>query len=71
MKITAPVQALGEYEIRLMKESDAPGVVNLYRAVYGENYPIREMYDPQYIIQQQDAGLKRTPACMREGRAWF
>jgi len=57
MNVTCPAQILGEYEIRLMKESDAPGVVDLYRAVYGEHYPIREMYDPRYIVQQQKAGL--------------
>ncbi len=57
MKINAPVQAFGDYEIRLMKEEDAPGVVELYRAIYGDHYPIKEMYDPQYIIRQQEEGL--------------
>lgn len=57
MKITLPEQALGEYRVHLMKEQDAEGVVALYRAVYGDHYPIKEMYDPRYIISQQEAGL--------------
>ncbi len=57
MKITLPEQALGEYRVHLMKEQDAEGVVALYRAVYGDHYPIKEMYDPRYIIAQQEAGL--------------
>ncbi len=27
------------------------------RTVYGDHFPIREMYDPKYIVQQQEAGL--------------
>lgn len=57
MKIDAPVQTLGEHEIRLMRESDAPRVVDLYRAIYGDYYPIAEMYDPQHLFRQQEAGL--------------
>jgi hypothetical protein len=57
MKITVSAESFGDYKIRLMKEEDAPGVVNLYRTIYGDHYPIKEMYDPQYIIDQQDAGL--------------
>ena len=57
MKINLPTHELGEYRIRLMQDADAPGVVALYRTVYGDYYPIKEMYDPQYIISQQEAGL--------------
>ena len=57
MKVSVPVQEYGEYKIRLMEDSDAPAVVALYRAVYGDHFPIKEMYDPDYIIRQQEEGL--------------
>ena len=57
MKITFPEKELGDYKVRLMSKQDAEGVVALYRAIYGDNYPIKEMYDPQYIIEQQESVL--------------
>ncbi len=56
MKVNIPTRERGEYRLRLMQDGDAPGVVALYRAIYGDHYPIREMYDPDYIIRQQEAG---------------
>ncbi|MCX7635338.1 MAG: hypothetical protein N2Z74_06290, partial [Syntrophales bacterium] len=52
-----PVLKIGEFTIRLMTKEDAPGVVALYRAIYGEHYPIKEMYDPEFIYNQQEKGL--------------
>jgi hypothetical protein len=43
-------------QIRLMQEADAPKVVELYRAVYGEAYPVQSVYDPSAIIASQQAG---------------
>lgn len=40
-----------------MQDSDAQAVVDLYRTVYGDHFPIKEMYDPRHIVQQQEAGL--------------
>jgi hypothetical protein len=57
MSINIASQEFGEYRIRLMKDSEAPAVVDLYRAVYGDHFPIKEMYDPQFIVKQQEAGL--------------
>jgi hypothetical protein len=57
MKFDVTAVEFGDYKVRLMQDSDAPAVVALYRAVYGDHFPIREMYDPQYMIQQQEAGL--------------
>jgi hypothetical protein len=57
MTISVPAQEFGEYRIRLMKDSEAPAVVDLYRAVYGDHFPIKEMYDPEFIVKQQEAGL--------------
>jgi hypothetical protein len=57
MKIAIPEQEFDEYKVRLMRDADAEAVVALYRSIYGDHYPIKEMYDPQYIIGQQEAGL--------------
>lgn len=40
----------------LFQPSDAAGIVDLYREVYGENYPVKAAYDPQELIRQQEAG---------------
>jgi hypothetical protein len=57
MKVSVPERDYEGYKIRLMREADAPAVVSLYRAVYGDHFPIKEMYDPKVIIQQQEEGL--------------
>lgn len=57
MEIKALTIENGDFVVRLMTDVDAPGVVGLYRAVYGEFYPMKEMYDPEYILQRQEAGL--------------
>ncbi len=44
------------WEIDVFRPADAAGVVALYRAVYGENYPMREVYDPQTLIRQGETG---------------
>ena len=44
------------FEIGLMGPEDSRGVVELYRATYGEAYPIKEMYDPEHLLGQQDRG---------------
>jgi len=43
-------------EVRLMQPEDAPGVVELYKAVYGNEYPIKTVYDPEGIARQQEDG---------------
>jgi len=40
-----------------MRSQDAQGVVNLYREIYGDHYPIREIYDPEFILKQHEKGL--------------
>lgn len=57
MTINAPAKQYGDYKVRLMQDSDAQDIVALYRAIYGEHFPIREMYNPKHIIQQQEEGL--------------
>ncbi|MEN6349558.1 MAG: non-ribosomal peptide synthetase [Syntrophomonas sp.] len=43
-------QAKDDWEIDLFRPEDAPGVVELYQAVYGNNYPVQEVYNPEYLI---------------------
>ncbi|TWI64787.1 hypothetical protein LZ24_03124 [Desulfobotulus alkaliphilus] len=45
-----------DLQIRLMQKDDAPGVVELYRAVYGDHYPVASVYDPEAILAAQEAG---------------
>lgn len=44
------------WEIDFFHPADAAGVVALYRAVYGENYPIKELYDPKVLVRQDETG---------------
>ena len=55
--ITVPDYPFDDFNVRLMQDGDAQGVVSLYKAIYGDDYPIREMYDTAFIIRQQEAGL--------------
>lgn len=43
-------------QIRLMQAEDAKGVVELYREVYGDEYPVKTVYDSQAILQMQEKG---------------
>ncbi len=51
------------FEIRLMQPEDADGTVALYRATYGDAYPIREIYDPQALLRQQETGAMYHVVC--------
>ena len=42
------------WEIDAFRPQDASGVTDLYRAVYGENYPVRTVYDPEALLRQQE-----------------
>ncbi|HWR29025.1 MAG TPA: AMP-binding protein [Negativicutes bacterium] len=44
------------WDIDLFRESDAAGIVKLYRAVYGDNYPVKTVYDSQALIRQEAEG---------------
>ena len=55
-------------QIRLMREDDAPKVVELYRAVYGEAYPVQSVYDPGAIIASQQAGDFYRVLAVREDK---
>ena len=44
------------WELDLFQAADAPGIVELYREVYGDNYPVKAVYDPAEIIRQDVCG---------------
>lgn len=44
------------YSLDFFTPDDAPGVVLLFRAVYGESFPVRTVYDPDELIRQDKAG---------------
>jgi hypothetical protein len=44
------------YEIDFFTTADAPGVVALFREVYGEHYPVKAVYDPDMLILQEQTG---------------
>lgn len=48
-RYTAPNKAV--FEIDLFRSTDAAGVVQLFRSVYGEKYPIKTFYDPDLLTQ--------------------
>jgi len=43
------------FEAGSFRPEDAEGIVRLFRAVYGEHYPIKLFYDPQAIIAVNEA----------------
>ncbi len=54
------------YEIDLFKSVDAPGVAQLFREVYGNDYPVKIVYDPEEFakaVARQDyiPVVARTP----------
>ena len=53
--------------VGIFAPADAEGIVQLFRAVYGEGYPIRLFYDSQAIIAANETGeycgvVARTPS---------
>jgi len=51
--VEEPVSSL---EIRAFRPDDAAGVVKLFKAVYGDGYPIRLFYDTDAIIKANEVG---------------
>ena len=57
-----------ELTIRLFEPEDAAAVVDLYRAVYGEEYPYKGVYDAAQIVCQHENGdTYRMVACTPAG----
>ena len=45
-----------EWQINLFRPEDASGVVSLYRSVYGNDYPVKTVYDPARLCQEMERG---------------
>ncbi|HWR38496.1 MAG TPA: GNAT family N-acetyltransferase [Patescibacteria group bacterium] len=56
-----------EWKIDLFRPTDAQQVVALYRAIYGEYYPVRSVYDPETIIKQSAGDMYRVVARTEAG----
>lgn len=52
----APPPGPEPFEVGYFHPEDAEGIVRLFRAVYGEHYPIRLFYDPAAIIAANREG---------------
>ncbi|HWQ73965.1 MAG TPA: hypothetical protein VN441_01505 [Syntrophomonas sp.] len=52
--------------IRLMQPEDVPGVIALYQSVYGDDYPVKTVYDADYIAAQQENGDMIRAVCINE-----
>ncbi len=55
-----------EVAVDLMRPADAPGVAALFRAVYGQKYPVETYYQPQELVAANQDGriissVARTP----------
>ncbi len=48
------------FEVDNFRPEDAPGIVCLFRAVYGEGYPIRLFYDPEALMEANASGHTYT-----------
>lgn len=44
------------FEVHLLRSEDAEGVSRLFRAIYGEGYPIKIFYDPEKLITANKEG---------------
>ncbi|MCX5814553.1 MAG: hypothetical protein NT178_18725 [Proteobacteria bacterium] len=56
----------GGYKIDLFEPGDAAGVVELFKEVYGDGYPIKIVYNPEQLVTAFQNGeyiplLARTP----------
>jgi len=63
---TSLIEPGQEVEVDLMRPEDAPGVAALFRAVYGEEYPVKTYYQPEALCQANRQGeiisaVTRTP----------
>jgi hypothetical protein len=55
-----------KWEVNLFRPEDAPGVVQLFRMVYGDGYPVKTFTDPKRLVEENAAGrtissVARTP----------
>ncbi|MGE4290689.1 MAG: N-acetyltransferase family protein [Desulfovibrio sp.] len=49
-----------EFCVSLFVPEDAPGISRFYREMYGDNFPMRYVYDPAEIVRRYDGVNHRT-----------
>ncbi|MFO7594788.1 MAG: GNAT family N-acetyltransferase [Desulfocurvibacter africanus] len=49
-----------EFRVSLFVPEDAPGITRFYREIYGEDFPVRYVYDPAEIVRRYDGVNHRT-----------
>ncbi len=52
------------FSIRQVDEATAPGVCELYRAIYGDDFPLPDVYDPSLVLEANLRGLQVNLAAM-------
>ncbi len=52
---TGNIEAGQEWKVSRFIPEDAPGVVNLFRSVYGDGYPVRTYMDEKLLIEENAA----------------
>jgi hypothetical protein len=62
----ANVEPGQSWEVDFFRPEDGPGVVRLFRVVYGDDYPIKTFMDPQRLVEENAArrtlsSVARTP----------
>jgi len=55
-----------EFRIALFTPGDAPDVSDFYRETYGDDFPIKYVYDPAEIVRRYD-GVNHRAAIVRDG----
>ena len=45
-----------EWTVDFFRPADAQGVVDLFRSVYGDDYHVKSIYDPEQLIAEQQSG---------------
>ena len=57
---------MNEFRITLFTPDDAPDISSFYRETYGDNFPVKYVYDPAEIVRRYD-GVNHRTAIMRDG----
>lgn len=55
-----------QFRIALFTPEDAPDISRFYRETYGDDFPIRYVYDPAEIVRRYD-GVNHRTAIVRDG----
>jgi GNAT superfamily N-acetyltransferase len=53
--------------VSLFRPEDGPGIARLFRAVYGDGYPVRTFYDPAALMKAFESGESYSVAARKAG----